>query len=55
MRNRKPPFEITNADVRRLFGVSSATATRLLGKLTEEGKLQKIRVGRSWGYQRQQR
>lgn len=46
---------ITNADVRRLFGVSSATATRLLGKLTEEGKLQKIRVGRSWGYQRRQR
>lgn len=43
---------ITNADVRQLFGVSSATANRILAKLTEEGLLQKIRIGRSWGYKR---
>ena len=41
---------ITNADVRRLFSISSATANRILAKFTEEGKLQKIRIGRSWGY-----
>ncbi len=42
---------ITNADVRKLFGVSPATANRILAKLTIDGKLQKIRVGRSWRYQ----
>ena len=41
---------ITNADVRQLFNVSSATANRILSKFTDEGKLQKIRIGRSWGY-----
>lgn len=41
---------ITNADIRQLFQVSPATANRILVKLTEEGKLQKIRLGRSWGY-----
>ena len=41
---------IANADVRELFGVSSATANRILAKLTGEGKLQKIRLGKSWGY-----
>ena len=41
---------ITNADVRQLFQVSSATANRILAKLTDEGMLQKIRIGRSWGY-----
>ena len=41
---------ITNADVRQLFGVSPATANRILAKLTDEGKLQKIRIGKSWGY-----
>ncbi len=41
---------ITNADVRQLFHVSSATANRILAKLTDEGKVQKIRIGRSWGY-----
>lgn len=41
---------ITNADVRELFGVSSATANRILAKLTGEGRLQKIRLGKSWGY-----
>ena len=42
---------ITNADVRQLFNVSSATANRVLFKYTDEGKLQKIRIGRSWGYE----
>lgn len=41
---------ITNADVRELFGVSSATASRMLTKIAADGKLQKIRVGRTWGY-----
>ncbi len=41
---------ITNADVRQLFQVSAATANRILAKLVEEGKVQKIRIGRSWGY-----
>ena len=41
---------ITNADVRQLFSVSSATANRILAKLTDEGKLQKIRIGKTWGY-----
>ena len=42
---------ITNAEVRQMFQVSSATANRILSKFTEGGKLQKIRIGRSWGYQ----
>ncbi len=42
---------ITNADVRQLFRVSAATANRILAKLADEGKVQKIRIGRSWGYQ----
>ena len=41
---------ITNADVRQMFNVSSATANRILAKFTDEGKLEKIRLGRSWGY-----
>ena len=41
---------ITNADVRQLFNVSSATARRILAKLTGESKLGKIRMGKSWGY-----
>ena len=41
---------ITNADVRQIFNVSSATANRILAKLTDEGKIQKIRMGKSWGY-----
>lgn len=41
---------IANADVREMFEVSSATANRILAKLTETGKLEKIRIGRSWGY-----
>ena len=42
---------ITNADVRQLFQVSPATANRILAKLSDEGKLQKIRIGKSWGYE----
>lgn len=41
---------ITNADVRQMLNVSSATANRILVKFTDKGKLQKIRVGKSWGY-----
>ena len=41
---------ITNADVRQMFNVSSATANRILSKFMNEGKLQKIRIGKSWGY-----
>ncbi len=41
---------ITNADVREMFGVSSATANRILAKMTEDSKIRKIRIGRSWGY-----
>ena len=41
---------ITNADVRQLFAVSAATANRILAKLTDEGKLKKVRLGKSWGY-----
>ncbi len=41
---------ITNADVRQIFHVSAATANRILAKLVDEGKVQKIRLGRSWGY-----
>ena len=42
---------ITNADVRVLFAVSSATANRILTKFLEAGKLEKLRLGKSWGYQ----
>ncbi len=41
---------ITNADVRQMFQVSSATANRILAKLTDDGKLKKVRLGKSWGY-----
>ena len=41
---------ITNTDVRQLFQVSSATANRILFRFTDEGKLEKIRIGKSWGY-----
>ncbi|MBQ4157917.1 MAG: DeoR family transcriptional regulator [Clostridia bacterium] len=41
---------ITNANIRELFGVSPATANRILVKMTEEGHIQKIRIGKSWGY-----
>lgn len=41
---------ITNGDVQQLFQVSSATANRILSGFTKEGKLAKLRLGRSWGY-----
>ena len=41
---------ITNADVREMLGISSATANRILAKMAEEGHIQKIRIGKSWGY-----
>lgn len=41
---------IQNADVRKLFDVSPATANRILTALTKEGKLRKIRNGRCWAY-----
>ena len=42
---------ITNSDVRQLFQVSSATANRILARLTDEGFIQKVRIGKSWGYE----
>lgn len=41
---------ITNADVREMFRVSSSTANRILAKMTDDGKIQKIRISKSWGY-----
>ena len=41
---------ITNADVRQLFVISTATANRILSKLTDDGKIEKIRIGKTWGY-----
>ncbi len=41
---------ISNADVRKMFGVSAATANRILSKLVDKGKIQKIRIGKFWGY-----
>ena len=41
---------ITNADVREMLGVSSATANRVLAKNVEAGKIQKVRIGKSRGY-----
>ena len=41
---------IMNADVRRLCGVSAATANRILAKLVAEDRLQKCRIGGHWAY-----
>ncbi len=41
---------ISNADVRELLQVSAATANRILAKLVSDGKLQKLRLGRTWAY-----
>lgn len=41
---------ITNADVRQMFQVSAATANRILAKLVNDGKIRKVRFGKSWGY-----
>ena len=39
---------IMNADVRDLFGVSAATANRILAKLVDEGKLKKCFINAHW-------
>ena len=41
---------ITNADVRQMLNVSSATANRILSKFVSEGLLQKTRLGKLWAY-----
>lgn len=41
---------ITNSDVRKMLGVSAATANRILAMMTEKGRIKKVRIGRSWGY-----
>ena len=41
---------ITNADVRKMLGVSAATANRILAMMTGKGRIKKVRIGRSWGY-----
>ena len=41
---------ITNADVRQMLNVSSATANRILSKFVSEGLLQKTRSGKLWVY-----
>ena len=41
---------ITNADVRQMLNVSSATANRILSKFGSEGLLQKTRSGKLWAY-----
>jgi Fic family protein len=41
---------VMNADVRRILGVSAATATRILSGFSAEGKLIKYREGRHWAY-----
>ncbi len=43
---------IQNADVRRLCGISAATANRILARLAAEGKLVKCRKGGHWAYRR---
>ena len=43
------PF-IRNADVRALFGVSAATANRILSGLAAEGRLIRCREGGHWAY-----
>lgn len=41
---------IMNADVRDLLNVSSATANRILSGFVSDGKLIKIRQGKTWAY-----
>lgn len=43
---------IMNADVRNLLSVSSATANRILSGFVNDGKLMKIRQGKTWAYLR---
>lgn len=44
---------IMNSDVRVLFGISAATANRILANLVRNGKLNKYREGRHWAYRNQ--
>jgi len=46
---------IQNADVRRLFNVSAATANRILAGFAAEGRLVKCRKGTHWAYRRGER
>lgn len=41
---------ITNADVRQMLQISAPTANRILAKLVDSGKVQRIRIGKSWAY-----
>lgn len=41
---------IMNADLRKLLNVSSATANRILAGFVNDGKLIKIRQGKTWAY-----
>ena len=41
---------ITNAIVQQMFRVSTATANRILAKAVDDGCLQKVRIGKYWGY-----
>lgn len=41
---------ITNAIVQQMFSVSTATANRILAKAVDDGCLQKVRIGKYWGY-----
>ncbi len=45
---------VSNADLRSLFGVSAATANRILSKFTAEGKLERCRKNGHWAYRRQE-
>ena len=42
--------KISSADVQKMLDLSPATATRILSRLKDEGKLIRIRDGRSWAY-----
>lgn len=41
---------IMNNDVKKILGVSSATATRILTELTKSGELKRLRKGSHWVY-----
>lgn len=41
---------IMNSDVQRILAVSPSTATRVLNRLTAEGKMERIRAGSHWAY-----
>ena len=45
---------IMNSDLRNLLNISSATANRILSGFVNDGKLLKIRVGKTWAYSKNQ-